>query len=123
MATNPNAGAYGKPPPIRRTFGSREAEIDYLVSHALYWLHKPERRKAWRYAERLAKILGKPTPESLRRYSEQWVVIFEARGNTLAAIRCAKIGINMLEQTWVNDYMASPRTKEFVEDVRMLEAG
>jgi tetratricopeptide (TPR) repeat protein len=77
-----------KPPPPRRKFANTWDEIGYLYDKLLYWLYQREDAgKARPYAERLAKLLRKATPNHEAIFGEEcWSLVYETKGDLRRAI-------------------------------------
>jgi hypothetical protein len=117
------ASSSEEPPAQRDTFDSQEDEIEYLAKQLVYWFWRPKRRRAKAYAERLASLLGDPTPERVMEYSEHWISIWEARGNTQEAIRIANATLDG-DKAELEDAASEHRHKNwFAEDARCLQVG
>jgi hypothetical protein len=110
---------YGDPPTVKEVFASTEEKIEYLASQATYWFWKPNYTSARDYAERLAELLkDQKDPE---RYIEEWVAIWEARGNIEEAMRYADITITQEKLRWTSYEDADRHTDWFRDDVKSLQ--
>jgi hypothetical protein len=68
----------------------REDAIEALSAELnhLNWNDEPVRARE--VADRLERLLGEPTPDSVRDYVQSWILIAEARGEIAEAIRLAE---------------------------------
>jgi tetratricopeptide (TPR) repeat protein len=72
---------------------ANEREIERLSRELSEHYHKPDLIRAAEVAAQLETLLGEPTPESLRWYVHDWILIHEARGNLQEAIRLQNLDI------------------------------
>jgi hypothetical protein len=104
---------------VKVVFASAEEEIEYLASQTTYWFWKPNYTRARKYGERLAELLNdQKNPE---KYSEEWVAVWEARGNIEEAIRSADVTITQEKLRWTRYEDADRSTDWFRDDVKSLQ--
>jgi hypothetical protein len=114
---------YGNPPSYKDVFDSKDEEIDYLASQATYWFWSSEDDlpKARYYAERLAKLIDDHNLEYSSRNSEEWALVWDARGNVREAIRYADMTINKYKADLVHCDESDHDKVWFREDMRSLQ--
>jgi hypothetical protein len=109
------------PPARRLSFTGRDDEIDYLGEQLVYWFWRPHKSRAMYYAERLATLLDDSSSDSVMRYCEEWIVIWEVRGNTHKALNLASLKIEQLRKELEAAQVEHRRRSWFVDDIRTLQ--
>jgi hypothetical protein len=89
-----------KPPPTRRTFANRWAELEYLCRKVSYWLYqRPRRARAARYASRLGQVLRQlPNDDRAILREEGLALLRELQGKLDEAVAHRSREIQLMER-------------------------